>query len=65
MYTDFTPKHARKYANLAQDMQSAVADYVADVRSKSFPSEDESFTLSPQVLAELTGNAGIFPQGDR
>ena len=65
LYTDFTPKHARKYANLAQDMQSAVADYVADVRSKSFPSEDESFTLSPQVLAELTGNAGIIPQGDR
>ena len=54
LYTDFTPKHARKYAHLAELMHTAVTEYIQDVRAQSFPSEDESFTLSPQVLAELT-----------
>ena len=55
LYTDFTPKHARKYAHLAEVINVAVADYIQDVRAHAFPSEDESFTLSPEVLAELTG----------
>ena len=65
LYTDFTPKHARKYAHLAEVMGTAVAEYIEDVRAQTFPSEDESFTLSPEVLAELTGNTGIVSQSER
>ena len=62
LYSDFTPKHARKYANLADEMTGAVADYIDDVRAQSFPSEDESFTLSAEVLAELTSDSNITAQ---
>ena len=65
LYSDFTPKHARKYANLSADMRGAVADYIQDVRAQSFPSEDESFTLAPEVLAELTGDANIAARSER
>ncbi len=65
LYSDFTPKHARKYANLSADMRGAVADYIQDVRAQSFPSEDESFTLAPNVLAELTGDANIAARSER
>ena len=65
LYTDFTPKHARKYANLAELMHDAVAEYIGDVRTQSFPSEDESFTLSPAVLAELTGDPQVAAHGER
>ncbi|MYC06557.1 MAG: 3-methyl-2-oxobutanoate hydroxymethyltransferase [Chloroflexi bacterium] len=65
LYTDFTPKHARKYAHLAELMRDAVAEYIHDVRAQSFPSEDESFTLSPAVLAELTGDPQVTAQGER
>ena len=65
LYSDFTPKHARKYANLSADMCGAVADYIQDVRAQSFPSEDESFTLAPNVLAELTGDANIAARSER
>ena len=65
LYSDFTPKHARKYANLSADMRGAVADYIQDVRAQSFPSEDESFTLAPDVLAELTGDANIAARSER
>ena len=59
LYADFTPKHARKYAHLADAMHAAVSDYIHDVRERSFPSEDESFTLSAEVLAELTGAPSV------
>ncbi len=65
LYTDFTPKHARKYAHLADTMNTAVSDYIRDVRELSFPSEDESFTLSAGVLAELTGDPNIAEQSER
>ncbi|MDE2688208.1 MAG: 3-methyl-2-oxobutanoate hydroxymethyltransferase [Chloroflexota bacterium] len=65
LYTDFTPKHARKYAHLAELMRDAVAEYIRDVRAQSFPSEDESFTLSPAVLAELTGDPQVTAQVER
>ncbi len=65
LYTDFTPKHARKYAHLAELIRDAVAEYIRDVRAQSFPSEDESFTLSPAVLAELTGDPQVTAQGER
>lgn len=65
LYTDFTPKHARKYAHLSELMHNAVTEYISDVRAQSFPSEDESFTLSPVVLAELTGNPQVAAQGER
>ena len=62
LYTDFTPKHARKYAHLAELMSEAVSEYIRDVRVQSFPSEDESFTLSGEVLAELTGDPNVVTQ---
>jgi len=65
LYADFTPKHARKYAHLAELMNGAVSEYIDDVRSQTFPSEDESFTLSPEVLAELTGDPDLAAQSER
>jgi len=51
---DFAPKHARRYANLAETMKGAVAEYVGDVRSESFPSDAESHQMKPEVLELLT-----------
>ncbi len=58
LYTDFTPKHARRYANLAAAIGCAVAEYAQDVRAGAFPSEDESFTMPPKALAEIEGALG-------
>ena len=41
--TDFNPRFVRRYAHLAEDMTSAVQDYVQDVRNGAFPSEEESY----------------------
>jgi 3-methyl-2-oxobutanoate hydroxymethyltransferase len=41
--TDFNPRFVRRYARLDTLMHDAVTQYIADVRSRSFPSEDESY----------------------
>lgn len=40
---EFNPRFLRKYADLSSIMSAAVASYVEDVKSKSFPSESESY----------------------
>lgn len=41
--TDFNPRFVRHYANLAASITEAVQAYVEDVRTRKFPSDDESY----------------------
>lgn len=38
-----TPKFVRKYANLAEQLEQAVGQYVNDVREQAYPSAEESY----------------------
>jgi len=40
---DFNPRFVRRYQNLEESMTVAVSNYVSDVRSRSFPSLQESY----------------------
>ena len=53
MFSDFSPKHAKRYARLGDLASAAVAQYVREVRSASFPTEKESFRMNEEVLAEI------------
>ena len=39
----FRPRFLRKYLNLAEDIQGAVKQYIADVQSRGFPNEREQY----------------------
>lgn len=39
----FSPRFLRRYADLASIMHDAIGEYVADVKSSSFPSKSESY----------------------
>jgi len=54
-FTDFVPKHAKRYANLNDIMSSAITEYRDEVTSGTFPTEANSFTMDEGVLAGLTG----------
>ena len=49
---DFLPRHAARYADLSAEIIGAVGSYADDVRSGSFPGDDQSTHLEPEVLAE-------------
>ena len=54
LYRDFTPKHARQYAQLGQTIVEATRSYVQDVENEQFPDDSESFKLSESVLEALS-----------
>ena len=54
LFTDFVPKHAKQYANLAQVIQDAFTRYSQEVQEGTFPTEKESFTMNEEILNELT-----------
>ncbi|HEX8747920.1 MAG TPA: 3-methyl-2-oxobutanoate hydroxymethyltransferase [Pyrinomonadaceae bacterium] len=46
-------RFVRPYANMRETMTDAVSRFAEDVRSGSYPSEDESYGLPPEAAAEL------------
>ncbi len=51
LFSDFVPKHARRYAELGVLATEAIASYVADVRSGAFPTAEHSFGVDENTLA--------------
>ncbi len=47
-----TPRHAKRYAELDAEISRAVSAYADDVRSGTFPAEEQSTHMEPIVLAE-------------
>ena len=41
----FTPKFVKKYANVAEVVTNAIADYAKDVRSNAFPAEEHCYRM--------------------
>lgn len=52
-YADFTPKFAKKYANLSQQIFDAAKNYIEDVENSKFPTEKEVFHLSEEEKEKL------------
>ena len=58
LYSDFKPKHARRYAELGDAIIGATSDYMRDVQAGAFPTDAESYTLSRKVLNALSERCG-------
>jgi 3-methyl-2-oxobutanoate hydroxymethyltransferase len=44
LFTRFTPKHVKRYANLSEEMRKAFAAYKSEVESGKFPGKEQSFS---------------------
>jgi 3-methyl-2-oxobutanoate hydroxymethyltransferase len=53
LYSDFKPRHAKQYLNLADTIGSALSSYAAEVRERSFPTAEHSSKMEEAVLAQL------------
>ena len=43
LFTDFHPKFVKRYAELGETADAAIAAYAADVRARRFPGPEHSF----------------------
>jgi 3-methyl-2-oxobutanoate hydroxymethyltransferase len=50
LYTDFVPRHVRRYANLADTMTDALRRFASDVREGDFPSPENSSRMDDREL---------------
>jgi 3-methyl-2-oxobutanoate hydroxymethyltransferase len=60
LFSDFVPKHAKQYANLAEAIVAAVRAYAEEVRTGAFPTEKQSFVKqpAPQEIEQIASAAG-------
>ncbi len=54
-FGDWTPRHARRYADLRGTILGAITQYRADVEAGTFPGEAETVLMDPAVLDEVLG----------
>ncbi|HIT84681.1 MAG TPA: 3-methyl-2-oxobutanoate hydroxymethyltransferase [Candidatus Ornithomonoglobus intestinigallinarum] len=53
MFSDFTPKFVKRYANIGEMMTNAFGAYADDVKSGAFPGKEHTFAISDDVLEKL------------
>lgn len=53
LYSDFTPKFVKQYANMRAMMSSAVTDYIHEVKSLEFPEKKHTFSISDEIIEKL------------
>lgn len=53
MFSDFTPKFVKRYANVGDVMKSAFRAYIDEVGSGAFPSEEHEYKMDDEVIEKL------------
>ena len=53
MFSDFTPKFVKKFANVGEIMTQAFKDYDAAVKDGSFPQEQHTYAIADDVIEKL------------
>lgn len=53
MFSDYTPKFVKQYANVGTIIKDAVTAYINEVNSGAFPDETRSYKASDDVLEKL------------
>ncbi|SHK49357.1 ketopantoate hydroxymethyltransferase [Selenomonas ruminantium] len=53
LFSDYTPKFAKHFAELGTQMKEAFAAYVKEVQAGTFPAEEHTFKMDEDVLNKL------------
>lgn len=52
-YSDFTPKFAKKYADIKSVILDSIQNYIYEVKNNQFPEEEHIFKMSPEENQKL------------
>lgn len=53
MYSDFTPKFVKKYADLSSVMKEAFKNYIDDLDNGSFPQQEHTYKIDDDIIEKL------------
>jgi len=58
LFERFRPKFVKRYANLADEIRRALAEFQKDVRQGAYPSGEQTFSMSPEDFAKFKHEIG-------
>lgn len=53
LFSDFTPKFAKQFANVGAIMKQSFADYIKETKEGTFPGPEHSFKIDDEVIEKL------------
>ena len=53
LFSDFTPKFVKRYANIGEMMTAAFRQYDQDVKSAAFPSKEHTYQIDDEIIEKL------------
>lgn len=53
MFSDFTPKFVKRYANTGEVMKNAFGQYIEEIQSGAFPAEEHEYKIDDDVIEKL------------
>ncbi len=53
MFSDFTPKFVKRFANVGEVMQEAFRGYIEEVSSGAFPAEEHEYKMDDDIIEKL------------
>ena len=53
MFSDFTPKFVKRYANIGEVMKEAFQKYMEEIQSGAFPAEEHSYKIDDDIIEKL------------
>ncbi len=53
MFSDFTPKFVKRYANIGEAMKEAFRSYMEEVQSGAFPGPEHGYGIANEVIEKL------------
>lgn len=53
MFSDFTPKFVKKFANVGQVMKEAFKSYIDEMQQGSFPSQEHCYSVDDDIIEKL------------
>lgn len=59
MYADFTPKFVKKYADIGTVMTNAFKQYIKEVNSGAFPSQEHCYAIDEEIIKKLEMTEGL------
>ncbi len=58
-FSDYSPRHARRYADLRGTILEAVGAFAADVEAGTFPGPEQTVRMDDEVLASVLGHSPL------
>ncbi len=53
MFSDYTPKFAKKFADVGVVMKNAFSQYIEETKTEVFPSEEHEYKISEEIIEKL------------